>query len=145
MFVPETFRVSFHRGDTCWCRRDMNKWILHNRWPLILLEYIHLVQLSNTCDCITCTFEGACVLRWFNYLVSERHELFFNAQSNHFLKSSEMSQAVYWETTARKCLDDETDLWDKMQMISFRGVGKVKFDALVSFQNISFVFILKAN
>ena len=28
--VEETWR----RGDTCWCRRDMKKWILHNRWPL---------------------------------------------------------------------------------------------------------------
>jgi len=36
---PETFRISLPRGDTCWCMKDMKKWILHNRWPLTNISH----------------------------------------------------------------------------------------------------------
>ena len=62
VFFPETFRISFHRGDTCWCIKDMKKWILHNRWPLISIG-MSAVALIMWID-----FKGNSSEEWCNYL-----------------------------------------------------------------------------
>ena len=53
IFFPETFRIFVHRGDTCLCIKDMNKWILHNRSPLnnkdalITFQFRYRVRIWN--------------------------------------------------------------------------------------------------